>query len=161
MALNIRAAQEPPPEPGSVRKNAPNTAKPKAVKDKPDIHLATQKEIEIWFSKTYAMIGTGIAPFKPEVAEMVLMRAEKCAQANAKLAMENPSVRRAISGMMVVGVWGAVIAAHAPILMMLAADMAPNDPSKRINSGMLTGLAFMLASEEQQLDPDEVEVNVA
>lgn len=46
--------------------------------------------------------------------------AERCAVAWDEAAQRNESVRRMLDGFLTVSVWGALIAAHAPLLMILA-----------------------------------------
>lgn len=156
MALNIKASDEPkmpPPAPGTRPTARPKGPEPKPVKES-SVKLATETEIKKWLEKSYLTVGASLVPFKPEVGEQIILSAEKCADSVTKLAMTNPSVRRAISSLMVTSVWGAVIAAHLPILLVLAAEYRTDDPEVRFNSQMLRGFAKMLSSEDE-LGDDE------
>lgn len=158
----ISATPAPPPGPGEAPRRPPLTgvkpaSPPREQKAKKTVDLATAKEIETWFKKLYGTVGAFLLPFKPNVANIILINAEKCAAANAKLAMEDVRVRRAISAAMVTGIWSAVIIAHLPILLALASEAAPSDPEKRLNSDMLFGLALQLSGAEVVDDESEAD----
>lgn len=80
-----------------------------------------QKELESW----YMMIGTGVFPFDPQVATVILSQAPQCAEALNDLAMKNPRVKRALQSMLTAGAYGAVITAHLPIAVILATKYTP------------------------------------
>jgi hypothetical protein len=151
MGITLNAAPPPPPEPGSVPRKTPVNPAKEPRKAKSDISLASEKEIERWFLKMYGMVGSFLSVVKPEIGNRILLDAEKCAAANAALAMENESIRRTVSAAMVTGVYGAVIAAHLPLILVILAEFVTNDPEKRINSNMLLGFASLIGD-----DPDEV-----
>ncbi len=155
MALNIKASDEPkmpPPAPGTVRQT-PTASRPKGPEPKPastksSIKMASESEIRKWLEKSYVTIGMGVVAFRPRVGSQILVSAEKCAESVAKLAMENDSVRRAISALMVTSVWGGVIAAHLPILLVIAAEYRTTDENVQFNQQTLLGFAAMMSGED-------------
>ena|SRR6478609_7279351 len=135
-----------PPSPEKPRV-VPPTRQQNKVEPKKTVVLATQKEIERWFAKTYLMMGTFLSPVKPALGNQILISAEKCAKANAQLCMENAQLRRAISAMMVTSIWGAVIAAHLPIILVIVAEYRTDDENARFNSQTLMGLAALISED--------------
>jgi hypothetical protein len=70
----------------------------------------------------YTALAMGVMPFKPKTAQMIAQSAEDCANAWFQLADENDSVRRTLLMFIEGGAWGALFAAHMPILMSLIPD---------------------------------------
>ena len=139
-----------PPSPEKPRIVPPSAQRQTKVEPKAQkkvVALATQKEIERWFAKTYLMMGTFLSPVKPALGNQILISAEKCAKANAQLCMENAQLRRAISAMMVTSIWGAVIAAHLPIILVIVAEYRTDDENARFNSQTLMGLAALISED--------------
>jgi hypothetical protein len=91
-----------------------------------------------------------VMPFKPAVAQYLMMPgmemgpdnepvytvtgARKCAEAWDKAAKESESVRRFLSGLTTATVWGALISAHLPIVLILLGDklLGGGDPTAGI-----------------------------
>jgi hypothetical protein len=158
MPINITQSEgpKPPPEPGQAPRRSPvsGISPAKEPKVKKSVSLATQKEIETWFLKMYGMLGMFLAPIKPELSNQILISAEKCAKANAALAMEDVRIRRAISAAMVTGIWSAVIMAHLPILLVLVSGMVTDNPDARVNSQLLMGMAQFVSGQDAESDDD-------
>jgi hypothetical protein len=70
---------------------------------------------------------TLIGPCKPPTEEnpKPLTVAENCAKAWDEAAQRSESVRRMLDGFLTVSVWGTLIAAHAPLLMIVAKNHTP------------------------------------
>lgn len=77
------------------------------------------------FTDLYVTVGTMMLPFDQVCGMAVVSSAPKCAEALEQLARENPAVRRALMAMVETSVWGAVLAAHAPILLAVAMHHVP------------------------------------
>lgn len=90
----------------------------------------------------YAGIGTAIMPFDPVCATVVLQSAEACASSLDQLADQNQSVKKALESLLKTGAWGAVIAAHAPLVVMVMAHHSPAGDKLAPVASMLTGLQF-------------------
>jgi hypothetical protein len=91
-----------------------------------------------------------VMPFKPAVAQYLMMPgmelgadnepvytvtgARKCAEAWDKAAKESESVRRFLNGLTTATVWGALISAHLPIILILLGDklLGGGDPTAGI-----------------------------
>lgn len=72
----------------------------------------------------YVSIGTMMLPFD-QCGLVVIQSAPKCAEALEQLARESPAVRRALLALVETSVWGAVMAAHAPIMLAVAMHHVP------------------------------------
>jgi hypothetical protein len=77
----------------------------------------------------YTMAGMAAMMFRPRTANALLENAESCADSLMKLAKENDRVRRILVAAVEGGAWGAVAAAHGPILLSLM----PEDMPERIH----------------------------
>ncbi len=73
----------------------------------------------------YTTVGTFMLPFDQPCGTAVINSAHQCAVSIDNLARENPKVRAAILRMVETSVWGAVIAAHAGIIMTIAQHHGP------------------------------------
>lgn len=69
--------------------------------------------------KAYMTMGTLILPFDMQIGMTVVNIAPEAAKALDQLARDNPAFRRFLVGMMQTTTVGFVIAAHAPLLMIL------------------------------------------
>lgn len=92
---------------------------------------ASKIDIKAGMIDLYTTLGFGIAmaPSKPSatdptqsvtmvVGQSIVANAESCAIAWERLAKENPAIRMALERMLTVSAFGAVIMAHAPILIV-------------------------------------------
>lgn len=154
MALNIVADKDNggPPDSSQPRRQQPGVKpaqKPSGPPPRPKdaVPLATKAEIEKWFAKTYLVIGIAIAMIRPMTSKAIIEQAEKCAAANAELCMEDKRIREAISKLMIVGKYGAVLTAHLPILLVAFAESRPEDKRET-----LLGFASILVDPEALLE---------
>lgn len=76
-------------------------------------------------TNVYTGIGMSVMPFDPSCGRMIIENAEKCASALDELARTNPAVRRVLLSLVTTSAWGAVVMAHAPILMAIAMHHVP------------------------------------
>lgn len=128
---------DPPPEPdkggfrGFASRSARNGSRSRRSK-KTETPLAVQVAIPNRkgqfvepLTKMYAAVGTGVIMFDPVCGQAVLMSAQKCAETVDELAYNNEAVRRAVWALCQTSVWGAVIAAHMPIIMAIVMHHVP------------------------------------
>lgn len=73
----------------------------------------------------YGMVGMGIGAYDPTCGAAIVANGEACAVALDELARQNDAVRRVILAMTHTTAWGAVIAAHAPIMVVIANHHVP------------------------------------
>ena len=73
----------------------------------------------------YTLAGTMMMPFDPGCGRIILENAEQCAESLDELARTNPAVRRALNSLIATSAWGAVIAAHAPIVAAISMHHVP------------------------------------
>ena len=73
----------------------------------------------------YTSVGTIMCLSDPVCGMAIINNAEKCALALEDAARENEVLRRALTSLVQTSVWGAVIAAHAPIFMAIAFHHVP------------------------------------
>lgn len=126
-----RSARKASPRERLIGRKATPPTEPKATpKEKPGHFVGPLTEF-------YATIGTMIVPFDQVCGTMVVRQAEECATSLDRLAQENAAVRRALKSVLTTGAWGAVIAAHAPLLFVVAAHHGPK--SLKANIAKMTG----------------------
>jgi len=73
----------------------------------------------------YTGIGMSLMPFDPSCGRTVIENAPSCAEALDELAKTNQAVRRILISLVTTSAWGAVIMAHAPIIMAVAMHHVP------------------------------------
>lgn len=74
----------------------------------------------------YMLVGMGLAPVRPNIAQAFVQQAEACADAWATWAEQNDTIRRVILWLIEGGAAGAVLMAHLPIaLTMIPEDRVP------------------------------------
>ncbi len=106
--------------------DARNT-QPKASKPpKPNLPKPRPGALVKPLTELYTTIGTMMAPFDQPCGMSIVSNAEPCAIAMDKLARDNPAVHRALAALLETSIWGAVIAAHAPILITVAMHHNPS-----------------------------------
>lgn len=76
-------------------------------------------------TQMYAGIGLAVIPFDPSCGRIIIENAETCASSLDELAKTNPAVRRVLLSLVTTSAWGAVMMAHAPILMAVAMHHVP------------------------------------
>lgn len=76
-------------------------------------------------TQMYMTMGLMLMPIDKPVAEAVIQQAEACAKSLDELAKQNESVRKALITLTTTGAWGAVMVAHAPILIAVMVNHVP------------------------------------
>lgn len=98
----------------------------------------------------YAGIGMALLPFDPVCGQAVINASTACAETLENLARENPAVRRAILRLVATSVWGQVIAAHMPILIVVASHHG------NVNiAAMMAGMERVQPTEEPPPNEDD------
>lgn len=114
-------------KPKDAAGNKPPRTAPRARTSAPKKNVPASKEGQ--FTETllqmYGMVAMGIGMKDPQCAAVIMKQAEDCAVAWDKLAVENDSVRRVLFALTNVTGVGAVVAAHVPIAMAIAAHHGP------------------------------------
>lgn len=73
----------------------------------------------------YVTIGMMLMAVDPVCAQAIINSAPECAKSMEKLAKTNPAVRRVLLKMLETSAYGAVVAAHLPILMAVVMHHMP------------------------------------
>jgi len=104
------------------RRNAPRarTSAPKKT-----VPASKEGQFTETLLQMYGMVAMGIGMKDPQCAQVIMKQAEDCAVAWDKLAVENDSVRKVLFALTNVTGVGAVVAAHVPIAMAIAAHHGP------------------------------------
>jgi len=97
----------------------PRGRKPRAVKAMPRGGLKPA------LVNLYTGIGMSVMPFDPSCGRIIIENAGACADSLDELAKTNPVVRNILISLVTTSAWGAVIMAHAPILMAIAMHHVP------------------------------------
>ena len=92
----------------------------------------------------YTGIGMSVMPFDPSCGRTIIENADKCAEALDELAKTNTAVRNFLIGLCTTSAWGAVLMAHAPIVMAIAMHHVP--ALKKQQEKMVGEFAEMMAN---------------
>lgn len=98
--------------PGSGRRPKRPLAAPKGGLRKP-------------LEELYTSVGMMMMPFDPSCGKVIIEAAPRCAETLADLANSNDVVRRILISLVTTSAMGAVITAHAPIVMAIAMHHVP------------------------------------
>lgn len=104
-------------------------------------------------TQMYTGIGMAVMPFDPACGRVIIENAETCAASLDELAKTNPAVRRVLISLVTTSAWGAVIMAHAPILMAVAMHHVPALRDKQ--EKMVGEFAEMMANGFPQQNGEE------
>lgn len=92
----------------------------------------------------YTGIGMSVMPFDPGCGRIIIENADKCAEALDELSKTNTAVRNFLISLCTTSAWGAVVMAHAPIVMAIAMHHVP--ALKRQQEKMVGEFAEMMAN---------------
>lgn len=106
-------------------------------------------------TQLYSGIGLSVMPFDPNCGRIILENAEKCAETLDELAKTNTAVRNALIALCTTSAWGAVIMAHAPIVMAIAMHHVP--ALKKQQEKLVGEFAEMMANGFQTAEGDDSE----
>lgn len=95
-------------------------------------------------TQLYVGIGMSVMPFDPSCGRTIIENADKCAEALDELAKTNTAVRNFLIGLCTTSAWGAVLMAHAPIVMAIAMHHVP--ALKKQQEKMVGEMAEMFAN---------------
>lgn len=73
----------------------------------------------------YVFAGTTTFMFDQQIGGLIIQQADTCAESLDELARTNPAVKRALEKLLETSVYGAVLAAHAPIVIAVATKYVP------------------------------------
>ena len=73
----------------------------------------------------YTGLGMMLIPFDPSCGKVIIEAAPRCAETLDDLAKTNPAVRRILISLVTTSALGAVVMAHAPIIMAIAMHHVP------------------------------------
>lgn len=73
-------------------------------------------------AQVYVFAGMGIGTVRPQTGFALASNAEDCGKAWEALAATNPAVRKALMSLLQTSVWGALIGAHIPVLMVMVQE---------------------------------------
>ena len=100
----------------------------------------------------YTGLGLMMMPFDPHCGKIIIEAAPRCAETLDDLAKTNPAVRRILISIVTTSALGAVIMAHAPILMAIAMHHIPALREKQ--EKMVGEFAEMMANGFNIQPPD-------
>lgn len=92
----------------------------------------------------YTSLGMMMMPFDESCARVIIEAAPRCAESLDDLAKTNPAVRRLLISLVTTSALGAVIMAHAPIVMAVAMHHVPALRNKQ--EKMVADMAEMFAN---------------
>lgn len=99
-----------------------NPRGPKPKKPMPSMAPSALRQGLIDFYQGVAIVAM---PFKPQLAMSISAQAEACADAWIELSKTNPAIKRFLIGLVTTSATGALIMAHAPILIAAAMAFVP------------------------------------
>lgn len=103
----------------------------------------------------YVGIGLAMLPFDPHCAGIVLDNAEKCAASMDEWAKTNQAVRRVLIQLVNATAFGAVFAAHAPIIMAISMHHIPALREKQEKMAGEMGEMFARMAAQSRKENDE------
>lgn len=104
-------------------------------------------------TQLYVGIGMSVMPFDPSCGRTIIENADKCAEALDDLSKTNTAVRNFLIGLCTTSAWGAVLMAHAPIVMAIAMHHVP--ALKKQQEKMVGEFAEMMANGFNGPEKDE------
>lgn len=102
----------------------------------------------------YTGIGIAVMPFDPHCANVIIENAEQCAKTMDELAKTNPAVRRVLLKLIATSALGAVMTAHAPIVMAIMMHHVPalRERQEKMAADMAEMFARMAANPAPEDD---------
>lgn len=113
------AAEETPPKEVPFTQMDGPTELPQAGTKKRNTQLKRQ------IADLYVFAGTTTFMFDQQIGGLVIQQADACAESLDELARTNPAVKRALEKLLETSIYGAVLAAHAPIVIAVATKYVP------------------------------------
>lgn len=132
---------------GKTRKAAP--------KARTKVPPAGEAKLTKAMTEVYTACGIMLVPFDVECGNMLLANAEPQAASLAKLAQSNDTVRRVLLMLTETSAWGGVLAAHLPLLAVVAYHHGPDNVRERV--APMARLAAMAAAEKLRPTDDDTD----
>lgn len=129
-----------PKKNGASEKNKPRARAPRAERVKPLPRGGLRQPL----ANLYTGIGMSVMPFDPACGRTIIENSDKCAETLDELAKTNTAVRNFLIGLCTTSAWGAVLMAHAPIVMAIAMHHVP--ALKKQQEKMVGEFAEMMAN---------------
>lgn len=139
---------------GRSRTATSGPTKQKKAKDVPPRLPASAKET---LEQIYAGLGGMITPFDEVCGTAIIDAAPMCAETVYRLAQQNDAVRRFIISLTQTSITGAVLIAHMPIIMAIAAHHSKSPTVKMVAMGGLFATKAQAATLIEDLDKQERE----
>lgn len=95
----------------------PHSIKPGPVA-KAEIPMPPAGVLAAGVANVYVFAGMGLGTVRPQTGMALASNASELGKAWEDLAAQNPAVRRALLSILQTSVWGALIGAHIPVLMI-------------------------------------------
>lgn len=130
--------------PKGDKKNSEKTAKPMPAMPRGGLRASLEN--------FYTGIAISVMPFDAHCGGMILDNAANCAKAMDELAKTNPAVRRVLLKMIATSAIGAVVTAHAPIVMAVAMHHVP--ALRERQEKMAADMAEMFANSQPEDDSE-------
>lgn len=112
--------------------DAGRTRKTTPPKTRTKVPAASEAKLTTAMTEVYTACGIMLAPVDNECGMMLLANAEPQAASLAKLAQSNDTVRRVLLALTETSAWGGVIAAHLPLLAVVAYHHGPDNVRERV-----------------------------
>lgn len=129
-------------------------AAPKAAKPKKPVPPTPRGGLRQPLEDLYTGMGMMLMPFDANCGKIIIDAAPRCAETLDDLAKTNPAVRRILISLLTTSALGAVIMAHAPILMAIAMHHVPALREKQ--EKMVGEFAEMMANGMQFPSQDDM-----
>lgn len=109
----------------SKKRKAKTIQERKAAKAKKPVPPTPRGGLRQPLEDLYTGMGMMLMPFDAHCGKIVIDAAPRCAETLDELAKTNPAVRRILINLITTSALGAVVMAHAPILMAIAMHHIP------------------------------------
>lgn len=109
----------------SKKRKAKTIEERRAAKAKKPVPPAPRGGLRQPLEDLYTGLGMMIMPFDAHCGKIIIDAAPRCAETLDDLAKTNPAVRRILISLVTTSAMGAVIMAHAPIIMAIAMHHVP------------------------------------
>lgn len=141
---------DPPRKPKWWERKPKNGAAPKREKVRKAMPSMPRGGLREPLENLYTGIGMFMMPFDASCAKVIIEAAPKCAESLDDLAKTNPAVRRILISLVTTSAMGAVVMAHAPIIMAVAMHHVPALRDKQ--EKMVADMAEMFANMPKEGD---------
>lgn len=110
---------------GAAKSRTKNGADERPVKEAKRAPVAPRGGFVKPLTEMYGSIALMLLPFDAECAMAIMEAAPKAAESLDNLAKSNPAVKKVLIALTQTSAWGAVLAAHAPIILAVTIHHVP------------------------------------